>query len=70
MLCSMQYASSLTLHFKSNGRHAILSQLMAKTSQFNASCKDSKKLPVSWIYKTAKIFPADHYVVRYQFKES
>jgi hypothetical protein len=27
-----------------------------KTSQFKDSCKDSKKLPVSWVYKTAKIF--------------
>jgi hypothetical protein len=27
-----------------------------KSSEFEATCKDSKKLPVSWVYKTAKIF--------------
>jgi hypothetical protein len=30
--------------------------LMAKSSQFEASCKDSKKHQESWIYKTAKSF--------------
>jgi hypothetical protein len=30
--------------------------LMAKTSQFKASCEDLKKLKESWTYKTAKIF--------------
>jgi hypothetical protein len=31
-------------------------KLMAKTSQFRPSCKDSKKLQERWTYKTAKIF--------------
>jgi hypothetical protein len=37
-------------------------KLMAKTSEFKASCKDSKKLQQSWTYKTAKIFPRTRHV--------
>jgi hypothetical protein len=37
-------------------------QYWQKTSQFKASCKDSKKLQQSWTYKTAKIFSRTRHV--------
>jgi hypothetical protein len=53
---------TLRLGEPGHGRPLIDGIIDKKTSQFKASCKDSKKLRESWTYKTAKIFSRTRHV--------